>query len=108
MPRKLLSPWQNSFRALLFRLLPYPKRLRGRAAAAALYAAAPCRSGGDAATHPPVPGQKIAAMERLLPPLSAEASAIPTPLVVPGPPVRGAIGGDCLGALRAAFVRSRR
>lgn len=49
---ELRSPWQRSFRSLLFQLLPYPARLRALLQPLRLYAGTPCRPSPAAAVSP--------------------------------------------------------
>jgi len=100
---ELRSPWQNSFRALLFSLLPYPKRLRALLQPLRLYAGSPLQDLARRSGLTRLFGPEIAAMERLLPPLSAEAFSDPYPLVVPAIGPRRYRVGLVLGCVQRLF-----
>jgi glycolate oxidase iron-sulfur subunit len=80
---ELRSPWQRSFRALLFQLLPYPARLRALLQPLRLYAGTPLQSLARRSGLTHLLGPQLEAMERLLPPLQPEAFQGEAPVIVP-------------------------
>jgi len=100
---ELRSPWQRSFRALLFRLLPYPQRLRALLQPLRLYAGTPLQRLARRSGLTRLLGPEIAAMEQLLPPLSAAAFSDSFPLVVPAIGRRRYRVGLVLGCVQRLF-----
>ena len=100
---ELRSPAQRAFRRLLFALLPYPRRLRAALAPLRAYAGTPLqgllRRSGLLRSLPP----QLEALERLLPPLAAEAFRDGHPVVVPAQGERRARVGLVLGCVQRVF-----
>ncbi len=100
---ELRSPWQRSFRALLFRLLPYPRRLRAVLQPLRIYAGTPLQALARRSGLTRLFGPEIEAMERLLPPLSAAAFDASLPVVVPAEGLRRYRVGLVLGCVQRLF-----
>jgi len=80
---ELRSPWQRSFRALLFQLLPYPARLRALLQPLRLYAGTPLQAFARRSGFTRLLGPQLEAMERLLPALQPEAFGTSAPALIP-------------------------
>ena len=100
---ELRSPWQRSLRALLFRLLPYPGRLRAVLQPLRLYAGTPLQRLARRSGLTRLFGPQLEAMERLLPPLAPEAFADCLPVVVPAQGQRRYRVGLVLGCVQRLF-----
>ncbi len=100
---ELRSPWQRSFRALLFRLLPYPARLRAVLQPLRFYTGTPLQRLARRSGLTRLFGPEIAAMERLLPPLAPEAFRDTLPVVVPAQGPRRYRVGLVLGCVQRLF-----
>ncbi len=100
---ELRSPWQRSLRALLFRLLPYPGRLRAVLQPLRLYAGTPLQRLARLSGLTRLFGPELEAMERLLPPLATEAFADRFPVVVPAEGERRHRVGLVLGCVQRLF-----
>ena len=77
------SAWQTSFRQLLLQVLPYPGRLRALLQPLRAYAGTPLQALARRTGLTKLFGPEIEAMERLLPPLAAEAFSDQLPQVNP-------------------------
>ncbi len=100
---ELRTPWQRSFRRLLFAVLPYPQRLRALLAPLRLYAGTPLQALARRSGLTRLFGPEIAAMERLLPPLPPESPAGGFPVVVPAEGERRFRVGLVLGCVQRLF-----
>jgi glycolate oxidase iron-sulfur subunit len=100
---ELRSPAARAFRRLLFSLLPYPGRLRAVLQPLRAYAGTPLQTLARRTGLTRLFGPQIAAMERLLPPLAAEAFADPFPVVVPAEGPRRYRVGLLLGCVQRLF-----
>jgi glycolate oxidase iron-sulfur subunit len=100
---ELRTPVQRALRRLLFTLLPYPQRLRAVLAPLRSYAGTPLQALARRSGLTRLFGAQIEAMERLLPPLTAEAFADPFPLVVPAQGEKRARVGLLLGCVQRLF-----
>jgi glycolate oxidase iron-sulfur subunit len=80
---ELRSPWQRSFRSLLFQLLPYPARLRALLQPLRLYAGTPLQTFARRSGLTRLLGPQLEAMERLLPALQPDAFQPSAPVLVP-------------------------
>ena len=77
------SAWQTSFRRLLLQVLPYPGRLRALLQPLRAYAGTPLQALARRTGLTRLFGPEIEAMERLLPPLAAEAFSDQLPQINP-------------------------
>ncbi|WP_037991556.1 (Fe-S)-binding protein [Synechococcus sp. CC9616] len=77
------SAWQTSFRQLLLQVLPYPNRLRALLQPLRAYTGTPLQALARHTGLTRLFGPEIEAMERLLPPLAAEAFSDQLPLINP-------------------------
>ena len=84
------NAWQTSFRQLLLQVLPYPGRLRALLQPLRAYAGTPLQALARRTGLTRLFGPEIAAMERLLPPLAAEAFNDQLPQINPAE-------GECRG-----------
>ncbi len=100
---ELRSPAQRAFRKLLFALLPYPRRLRAVLTPLRAYAGTPLQALARRAGLTKLFGPQLEAMERLLPPLAAEAFQDSFPQVVPAQGERRARVGLVLGCVQRLF-----
>ena len=100
---ELRTPAQRAFRALLFALLPYPRRLRAVLTPLRAYAGTPLQRLARRSGLTRLFGPQIEAMERLLPPLAPEAFRDPFPPVVPAQGERRARVGLVLGCVQRLF-----
>ncbi|MFM7266462.1 MAG: (Fe-S)-binding protein [Cyanobium sp.] len=100
---ELRSPAQRAFRRLLFALLPYPQRLRALLQPLRAYAGTPLQGLARRSGLTRLFGPQIEAMERLLPPLAAEAFRDALPVVVPAQGERRQRVGLVLGCVQRLF-----
>lgn len=100
---ELRTPAQRAFRRLLFALLPYPKRLRAVLTPLRAYAGTPLQALARRSGLTRLFGPQLEAMERLLPPLAAEAFHDDFPAVVPARGKRRARVGLVLGCVQRLF-----
>ena len=100
---ELRSPAQRAFRRLLFALLPYPARLRAVLTPLRAYAGTPLQALARRSGLTRLLGPQLEAMERLLPPLPAEAFQASFPTVVPARGERRARVGLLLGCVQRLF-----
>ncbi|MFM8661558.1 MAG: (Fe-S)-binding protein [Cyanobium sp.] len=100
---ELRTPAQRAFRQLLFRLLPYPARLRAVLTPLRAYAGTPLQGLARRVGLPRLLGPQLAALESLLPPLAPEAFRDDQPLVVPAQGERRARVGLLLGCVQRVF-----
>ncbi len=99
----LRSPAQRAFRSLLFRLLPYPARLRALLTPLRAYAGTPLQALARRSGLTRMLGPQLEAMDQLLPPLAPEAFTDSYPLVVPALGKRRARVGLVLGCVQRLF-----
>ena len=85
---------------LLFSLLPYPKRLRAVLAPLRAYAGTPLQTLARRSGLTRLFGPQLEAMERLLPPLAADAFRDRLPVVMPALGERRARVGLLLGCVQ--------
>jgi glycolate oxidase iron-sulfur subunit len=100
---QLRSPTQNAFRKLLFRVLPYPRRLRALLTPLRAYAGTPLQALARRSGLTRLLGPQLDAMEQLLPPLAPEAFHDRFPVVVPAQGERRARVGLVLGCVQRLF-----
>ena len=100
---QLRSPIQNAFRRLLFRVLPYPRRLRALLTPLRAYAGTPLQTLARRSGLIQLLGPQLEAMEQLLPPLAPEAFSDVFPVVVPAEGKRRARVGLVLGCVQRLF-----
>ena len=100
---ELRSPWQRSFRKLLFSLLPYPNRLRPLLSLLRSYSGSGLQSWVRRNRLLRVLGPELEAMDRLLPELPKTSEAAPFPSVVAAQgPKRGRVA-LVLGCVQRVF-----
>jgi len=97
------GPWQRLFRGALFSLLPYPGRLRRLLAPLRFYSGSWVQAMARRSRLTQLFGPEIAAMERLLPPLSAGSFQDALPLLRPAQGQRRARVGLVLGCVQRLF-----
>ena len=100
---QLRSPAARAFRRLLFALLPYPERLRALLAPLRAYTGTPLQALARRSGLTRLLGPQLDAMERLLPPLAAEAFQASWPVVVPARGPRRHRVGLVLGCVQRLF-----
>jgi glycolate oxidase iron-sulfur subunit len=100
---ELRTPVQRAFRRLLFSLLPYPKRLRAVLAPLRAYAGTPLQTLARRSGLTRLFGPQLEAMERLLPPLAADAFRDGFEVVLPALGERRARVGLLLGCVQRLF-----
>ena len=102
---ELRSSWQSSFRHLLLKVLPYPKRLRALLTPLRAYAGTPIQGLVRRSGLLRLLGPQLEAMEALLPPLAPEGFADHWPLS--NPPRASAAAGSawCWAACSAVLIR---
>jgi glycolate oxidase iron-sulfur subunit len=100
---ELRSPAQQLWRRLLFGLLPYPARLRALLRPLRAYAGTPLQALVRGMGLSRVLGPQLAAMEQLLPQLSAESFADTLPQVIPPQGERRYRVGLLLGCVQRVF-----
>jgi len=100
---ELRSPWQQSFRRLLFALLPYPQRLRAALTPLRLYAGTRLQTLARRSGILRLLNPQLQAMEQLLPSLAADSFHDRFPLVVPAQGERRARVGLVLGCVQRLF-----
>ncbi len=99
----LRSPGQQAFRRLLFAVLPYPQRLRALLSPLRAYAGTPLQALARRTGLTRLFGPQVAAMERLLPPLSDAAFRDDLPVLVPAQGQRRYRVGLVLGCVQRVF-----
>ena len=97
------TPWQRTFRGALFALLPYPARLRRLLAPLRFYGGSWLQRLARHSRLTQLFGPEIAAMERLLPRLSAASFRDAFPVVTPAQGPRRARVGLVLGCVQRLF-----
>ena len=97
------TPWQRLLRSALFALLPYPARLRRLLAPLRLYGGSWLQRLARQSHLTHLFGPEIAAMERLLPPLSTASFHDPFSVVTPAQGPRRARVGLVLGCVQRLF-----
>ena len=97
------SAWQTSFRQLLLQVLPYPKRLRALLQPLRAYTGTPLQALARRTGLTRLFGPEIEAMERLLPPLAAEAFSDQLPLINPAKAERRGRVALLLGCVQRCF-----
>ena len=100
---ELRSPWQQTFRQLLWPVLPYPKRLRTLLTPLRAYAGGPLQTLVRRSGLTRLLGPQLEAMEALLPPLAPEGFADRFPLVTPARGERRGRVGLLLGCVQRCF-----
>ncbi|MEI6829427.1 MAG: (Fe-S)-binding protein [Synechococcaceae cyanobacterium ELA445] len=100
---QLRSSAQQTFRKLLFALLPYPQRLRALLTPLRPYAGSGLQRLARTSGLTRLLGPGLEAMERLLPPLAPEAFRDDLPLVVPAQGARRYRVGLVLGCVQRLF-----
>ena len=97
------SAWQTSFRQLLLQVLPYPGRLRALLQPLRAYTGTPLQALARRTGLTRLFGPEIEAMERLLPPLAAEAFSDQLPLINPAKAERRGRVALLLGCVQRCF-----
>ena len=100
---ELRSSWQSSFRHLLLKVLPYPKRLRALLTPLRAYAGTPIQGLVRRSGLLRLLGPQLEAMEALLPPLAPEGFADHWPLSNPPQGQRRGRVGLVLGCVQRCF-----
>jgi len=100
---ELRTPAERAFRKLLFRLLPYPGRLRSVLTPLRAYAGTPLQTLARRTGLTRLFGPQVEALDLLLPPLAPEGFSDRFPLVVPAQGERRARVGLLLGCVQRVF-----